>query len=56
MTPNWPWTLDSQKYFIYTKDLAPEDQIFVCFTLRLSVSVIHGRQKSEMHRMTPNWP
>ena len=39
--------------------LTPEAQILVRFTLRLAVSEIkhvQGRQKSEMHRMTPHWP
>ena len=31
-----------------------EVQIFVRFTLRLAISEIQGRQKSEMHRVTPN--
>ncbi len=35
--------------------LAPEVQVFVCFSLRLAVSKIQGRQKSEMHRATSNW-
>ena len=36
--------------------LTPETQIVVCFVLRLAVSMIQhvqGRQKSEMHRITP---
>ncbi len=104
MTPNWTWTLNNQKYSIYTNYfphfrpfhstisrfqdttcirsvkignapndpklnlntiqakvlyihwiLTPEVQILVRFTLRLVVSEIQGRQKSEMHRVTPNW-
>ncbi len=40
--------------------LTPEAQILVRFALWLTVSEIHfvhvkGHQKSEMHRMTPNW-
>ena len=33
--------------------LTLEVQILVCFALRLAVSKIQGRQKSEMYRMTP---
>ncbi len=29
MTPNWTWTLNNQKYPVYTKDLLPEAQILV---------------------------
>ncbi len=105
--PNWTWTLDSQKYYIYAKYLSlkskfwsvslydkpfprynmckasknrkcsewpqtklegktvkpfyihyiltTEVQIFICFTLRLAISEMQGRQKSEMYRVTPNW-
>ncbi len=35
--------------------LIPEAQILVRFALRLAVSEIQGLQKSEMHRVTPNW-
>ncbi len=35
--------------------LTPGAKIFVRFALWLSVSEIQGRQKLEMHRMTPNW-
>ncbi len=55
MTPNWTWTLNSQKYPIYTKDLPSEAPILVRFTPRLAVSEIQGRQKSEVHRMIRNW-
>ena len=33
------------------EDLCQATQI-----LRLAISEIQSRQKSEMHRMTPNWP
>ncbi len=55
MTTNWIWTLDSQKYFIYTKHLSPQAQILVHFALQTAVFKIQCRRKSEMHRMTPNW-
>ncbi len=36
--------------------LTPEAQILVCFALRLAISEIQDRQKSEMHRMNdPKW-
>ena len=34
MTPNWTWTLNSQKYPVYTKYLPPEAQILLRFALR----------------------
>ncbi len=55
MTPNWTWTLNSQKYFILQL-LTPDAHILVRFALQLAVSEIQhvqGRRKSEMHRMTP---
>ncbi len=103
MTPNWPWTLNRDKYSVCMKDLplrlkswsvslyddwfsrykihlqteteqllvceshftyakstlhtlnTPEAQILVSFALRLTISEIHGSQKSEMYWMTPNW-
>ena len=46
MTPNWTWTLNSQKYPVYTKDL-PQRPQFVQFRSTTTVSEIQGRQKSE---------
>ena len=43
----------SQKYTIYSKSSGA--QIMVCLALQQAVSEIQGRQKSEMHWMTPNW-
>ena len=40
VTPNWTWTLGSQKYPVYIKILTPEAQILVCFALRPAVSKI----------------
>ncbi len=45
---------------MYTKYLLNEVQILVRFALRFAVSeiqhvLVHGPQKSEIHRMTPNW-
>ena len=54
MTPNWTWTLNSQKYPLYTA-YTPEAKILVCFALRLPVPEIQCRQKSEMDRMTEYW-
>ena len=57
MNPNWTWTLNSQNYSRYTKYLPPRPKYW-------SVSLydypflrynILGRQKSEIHRMSPNW-
>ncbi len=54
MTPNW--TVNNEKYSIYTIILNPrgsiEVQILVCFTLGLIVSEIQVHWKSEMHWMT----
>ncbi len=47
-------TWQSKVLFIHLI-LTHEVQIFVRFALRLGVSKIQGRQKSEMHRVTPNW-
>ena len=56
MTPNWTWTLDSQKYSVYTKYLpVSKGPFWVHFALQLAVSDIQGRQKLEMYRMTPKW-
>ena len=55
MTTNWNWTLNSQKYSLYTKYLPTEAQMFVRFALRLAVSELQGHQEPEMSRMTPNW-
>ncbi len=41
------------KSTLYTLN-TPEVQIFFRFSLRLSISEIQGRQKSEMYRVTPN--
>ncbi len=45
MTPNWTWTLGSQKNSVYTKHV-----ILVRFALWLALSAIQCRQKSEIHR------
>ena len=55
VTPNWTWTLNSQKYSIYTKDLPQRPKFWVRFTLCVAVSEIQCQQNMEMHRMTPNW-
>ena len=54
MTPKWSWTLNSQKYSIYTKYLPLRPKF--CFTLKLAVSEIQhapGLWKSET---APNDP
>ncbi len=43
------------KSFYIHEILTPDIQIFVRFALRLTISEIQGRQKSEKHRVTPNW-
>ncbi len=50
MIPNWPWTHNSNK-----ERLTSEAERLVGFTLRTLIVVTQGRQKSEMHRMTPSW-
>ncbi len=56
MSPNWTWTLNSQKYSIYTTYLfTAEAWILVRFALRVTGSRIQGRQKLEIHWITPNW-
>ena len=47
MTPNWAWTLNRQKYYIYIKYLPLRAQIWVRFALRQTISEIQGHQKSE---------
>ena len=56
--PNWTWTLNSQKYSIYTKySLRPKfwsvslyNELFTRYNIH-----VQGHQKSEKQRMTPNW-
>ncbi len=44
MTPSWTWTLNGQKYSIYTKYLPPDAQILVRFAIRLGISEIQHVQ------------
>ena len=53
MTPNWPWTLNSDKYSVCTKDLPLSADILVYFAVWTLVFKIQGPQKSELHWMTP---
>ena len=55
----WPKTeldpLSVKKTTLYILNIFPRGPNFVRFTLQLGVSKIQGREKSEIHRMIPNW-
>ncbi len=55
VTPNWTWTLNSQKYSIYTKYLAQRPKLWPVSLYDYPFSEIPGHQKRDVHRMTPNW-
>ncbi len=46
MTPKCAWTLNSQKYSIYTKYIPPEAQLLVRFALQLAISEMHVQTRS----------
>ena len=54
MTPNWTWTLNSQRYSTYTKCL-PLRPNFGRFRSTISRFRDTRSSKKEMPRMTPNW-
>ncbi len=61
MISDWPWTLNSQKYPVYTKYLTTTTpaQILFQFALPLALFEIQGwrkSEKSEMYPMTSEWP
>ncbi len=58
MTPNWTWTLNSQKYSLYTIYLlTPGAQILVRFALRLDVPEIqHVQFRVGEYQKCHEWP
>ncbi len=55
MTSDWLWSLDSQKYLIYTKKLLPGSK-FGRFVVRPTVFKIQGCRKSDKIANAPNDP
>ena len=55
MTPNWLWTLNSDKYSVGTKDLPLRLKCWSILLYDYWFSTHKVGRKSEMHRMTRNW-